>query len=167
MNIRSLVKKDLGVLDNLFERHSRYISTFGRWEGYFLDYEKGRKIVFVIEQDNQIIGLGSLRFTSEYPYFKENDIPEIYDVCVESQYQKQGLGTALISELEKQARKLGYKKIGLSAGFHQYYSNAQRLYFKLGYIPDGNGATYNYQPVVRGEKRPIDDQLLLWFVKDL
>ena len=44
---------------------------------------------------------------------------------------------------------------------------AQKLYIKMGYVPDGNGVTYKYQPVIPGDLYPVDDDLVIWLKKDL
>jgi hypothetical protein len=50
---------------------------------------------------------------------------------------------------------------------HADYGSAQRLYVRLGYLPDGRGVTYNYQPTVAGQSYPLDDELILWLKKAL
>ena len=59
-----------------------------------------------------------------------------------------------------------HKQIGIGVGLYKDYGFAQKLYVRMGYIPDGNGITYNYQPVKAGDSYPVDDDLLLWFKKD-
>ena len=57
--------------------------------------------------------------------------------------------------------------VGLYAGEDGGYGAAQRLYIKRGYIPDGQGVTYNYEPTMPGNSYPLDDDLVLWFLKRL
>jgi hypothetical protein len=57
--------------------------------------------------------------------------------------------------------------VGLYAGADGGYGAAQRLYIKRGYIPDGKGITYNYEPTIPGNSYPLDDDLVLWFTKKL
>ena len=57
--------------------------------------------------------------------------------------------------------------VGLGVGLYNDYGSAQKLYIKKGYIPDGYGVTYNYQAVIPGDSAPIDDDLVLWFTKDI
>ena len=54
-----------------------------------------------------------------------------------------------------------------AAGAVGGYGAAQRLYIKRGYIPDGKGVTYNYEPTIPGNSYPLDDELVLWFTKKL
>ena len=59
------------------------------------------------------------------------------------------------------------KTVGIGVGLYDGYGAAQKLYVKRGYIPDGQGITYNYKPVAYGEKVPLDDDLVLWFTKEI
>ena len=61
----------------------------------------------------------------------------------------------------------GYQSIGLGVGLYKDYGHALRIYVDAGYLPDGKGATYQLKPVTPGESYPMDDDLLLWFVKSL
>lgn len=51
-------------------------------------------------------------------------------------------------------------------GLYPDYGSAQRIYVQRGYIPDGMGVTYNYERVSPGESVRLDDDLVLWFVKE-
>lgn len=62
-------------------------------------------------------------------------------------------------------RKIKKSKIG--AGLTADYGDAQNLYVKRGYRPDGLGVTSNYQPVSWGDRVIVDDDLVLWFRKEL
>ena len=67
---------------------------------------------------------------------------------------------------EAEAQKRG-KYVGLGVGLYVDYGDAQKLYVKRGYVPDGCGMTYNYEPVKPGSTVWVDDDLVLWFVKKL
>ncbi len=67
---------------------------------------------------------------------------------------------------EKEAFKCS-PTVGLGVGLYKDYGNAQRLYFKLGYCPDGNGISYNYETVPQGNSVPVDDDLCLWLIKNI
>jgi hypothetical protein len=73
----------------------------------------------------------------------------------------------LIAEFEKVAASKGYTAIGPGVGLYADYGPAQRLYTSLGYRPDGNGVTYNCQPVLPGLLVHLDDDLVLWMSKSL
>ncbi|MNI79537.1 hypothetical protein D3C73_1359990 [compost metagenome] len=60
-----------------------------------------------------------------------------------------------------------YTRIGLGVGLYQDYGNAQMMYTKRGYVMDGKGITYKNVQVVPGQPVMVDDELLLYLVKDL
>ena len=122
---------------------------------------------WIVEQQSKIIGYGNLLLHSEYPTFRKNNIPEISDLWVFEGYRKQGVGSLLIGHLELVAQERKYTQVGLGVGLYRDYGSAQKLYFQLGYRPDGEGITYKYVPVIPGEKYPVDDDLILWLVKEL
>ena len=106
-----------------------------------------------------------MKYHSDYPYFRSKKIPEINDLLIAKEYRRQGYGEALITALEIIAKEHGFKIIGLGVGLYQDYGSAQRLYFKLGYVPDGMGISYKDCTVVPGNKYLVDDDLLLWLTK--
>ncbi|RED65139.1 hypothetical protein DFP98_12130 [Cohnella phaseoli] len=57
--------------------------------------------------------------------------------------------------------------VGLGVGLYEDYGNAQRLYGKRGYIPDGRGLMYANEAVHPGRTVTVDDDLLLYMVKQL
>jgi hypothetical protein len=57
--------------------------------------------------------------------------------------------------------------IGLGVGLYKDYGNAQRMYCKRGYVLDGNGISYQNLEVKPGETVVLDDELLLYLVKEL
>lgn len=141
--------------------------TLKKWETYFNEQENNKRLVLILFHEKKYVGYGSLIFKPQYSSFEEQNIPEINDLWVLSEYRNKKLATKLIGELEKIARDSGYEKIGLGVGLYKDYGVAQRLYVKLGYIPDGNGITYNYQYVIPGKEYSVDDALILWFTKNL
>ncbi len=71
-----------------------------------------------------------------------------------------------MDELELNAAKTS-RFIGLGVGLYKDYGNAQRMYTSRGYVLDGRGITYNNVPVIPGNSVIVDDDLLLYLVKDL
>jgi GNAT superfamily N-acetyltransferase len=120
-----------------------------------------------VKIDNEIIGYGSLLYISGYPDFKNSGIPEINDVWISGNYRRNGFGKRLIHHLERIAKNKHHKQIGIGVGLYKDYGSAQKLYVRMGYIPDGNGVTYKYQSVVPGDPYPLDDELIIWLKKDL
>jgi len=53
--------------------------------------------------------------------------------------RKNGIGTRMIAAAEDIVRRSGRRAIGIGVGITPDYAIAQRLYPKLGYVPDGTG----------------------------
>lgn len=140
-------------------------ATKEKWEKYYEEQQKNRRTVIVLEKAGALIGYGSYLRFSEYAPF--SGIPEIHDVWIDELSRGLGYGTQLILALEELARGAGYKEIGIGVGLYSDYGRAQKLYFHLGYVPDGRGITYKYLSVVAGKSYPIDDDLILWLIKSL
>ncbi len=137
------------------------------WETYYQEQEDHIRTVAVIENNDEILGYGSLLRKPECPYFAKDNIPEINAVWIDEDHRSKGLGTALIKWLENLAKEQGYIEIGIGVGLYRDYGPAQRLYFHLGYAPDGNGITYKGEPTTPGQSYPLDDELILWLKKTL
>ena len=166
--IRALQEKDIGTLIKTFcFPWSSTQATTEKWTHYYREHQKQVRSVYLVEKQGQIIGYASLLYLSEYPEFKNASIPEIHDVWIAEEWRNKGFGKMLILHLEKIACADGYKQIGLGVGLYKDYGPAQKLYFNLGYIPDGKGITYKAITVTPGATYPIDDDLILWLTKGL
>lgn len=166
--IRPLHKSDIQKIASQYSfPWSTPEKTKTLWDTYYQEQEDKIRTVAVIERDGEILGYGSLLRKSQCPFFLCSNIPEINAIWIDEDHRKQGLGTALIEWLEDLAGHEGYNQMGIGVGLYHDYGPAQRLYFQLGYIPDGNGITYKGQPTVAGQTYPLDDDLLLWLVKIL
>lgn len=150
-NIVTLRNEDLEELVNTFcFPWTTPEATKSKWENYIAEQKSGKRTVCLVKADNRIVGYGSLLRHSEYPEFLEANIPEIHDVWVSKECRGQGLGKKIIIHLEKIAQNEGHPVIGLGVGLYKDYGRAQRLYIKLGYVPDGNGITYQYKSTTPG-----------------
>lgn len=137
------------------------------WNAYLHEHKEGIRTIAVIECNGKILGYGSLLRKSQYPLFASSNIPEVNAIWIDQNHRRKGLGTALIRWIERLAFEEGYQQIGIGVGLYRDYGPAQRLYFRLGYLPDGNGITYKGNPTIPGESYPLDDDLLLWLIKPL
>ena len=115
----------------------------------------------------QICGYCFLNFTPKYALFKKLGIAEVQDLNVEQYYRRQGVGKRLIRHCEEQVRDKGFAQIGIGVGLDGSFGAAQRLYVRMGYVPDGYGVTYDREFVACGDIFPIDDRLSLMMVKEL
>ena len=140
------------------------------FEGYLKEVEQGARLVWMAHLHDQFAGYVTLNWQSQYELFAAARIPEIMDLNVLPPFRKVGVGSMLLDIAEKEtatkSQIIGIG-VGLYAGEDGGYGAAQRLYVKRGYVPDGKGVTYNYQPTIPGNSYPLDDELVLWFTKKL
>ena len=61
----------------------------------------------------------------------------------------------------------GHFKIGLGVGMTRDYGSAQRFYFHLGYVPDGNGLYHNYKAANYSDIVTVDDDSVLFLIKEV
>ncbi len=163
--IRQATPDDLPLLESLIEKLGHKPS--GYFERCLDDQKSGGRQVFIIEQGDAVTGYGMLNWKPQYALYKRLGIPEIQDINVLPDHRRKGLATALTQYCEKSVQGKGCKQIGISVGLYKDYGPAQRLYVKLGYMPDGYGVTYDRAPVSYGALHPVDDDLCLMMVKDL
>lgn len=116
--------------------------------------------------DGFFAGCAHLKYKSDYPYFAENSIPEVNDLNVFPQYRRNGIANKLLEEFEIIASQTT-RQIGIGVGLYKDYGAAQRIYCRRGYIPDGNGIQYNNAAVQPGAMVRVDDDLVLYFTKEL
>lgn len=128
---------------------------------------ENKRMVFIVEQGGVDAGYAILNWIPKYPPFKVHNIPEIQDLNILPQYRRNGLATQLIKFCEMRAKEKGFVQMGIGVGLHSSYGPAQRLYYKLGYCPDGQGINYDRKPIAYGEFKPVDDDLCLMLYKDL
>ena len=162
--VRTLQQGDIGGLSAIVDRDkAAYEKYFNRC---LAENASGERITFAARLDGVIAGYVNVIYKSQYPYFLQRNIPEINDLYVAPQFRKNGIGRALITECEKHA--IGtYEHIGLGVGLYIGYGSAQRLYAKMGYIPDGQGLMYRNQEVLPGRDVFVDDDLLIYLYKKI
>lgn len=112
-------------------------------------------------------GFAHLIWRPAYPPFARLGIPEIQDLAVLPDFQRRGLGRALVLRCEDEARKRGCQDMGIGVGLHAGYGAAQRLYARLGFMPDGAGVSYDNAALSGGRLYAVDDLLTLKMVKRL
>ncbi|MBM4222327.1 MAG: GNAT family N-acetyltransferase [Gammaproteobacteria bacterium] len=167
--IRELHEKDIQMIVESFAVIG-WNKSYELFNNYLNESTKGiRKIWLAFFQGN-FAGYITLSYQSLYIHFKKKDIPEIMDLNVLPCFRKLGIGSLLIHTAEKEAAVL-HKTVGLGVGLYTGqdggYGAAQTLYIKLGYIPDGQGITYDYIECIPGQYYRLDDDLVLWLTKEL
>ncbi|MGG3279287.1 GNAT family N-acetyltransferase [Paenibacillus solani] len=153
------------IWQEAFEQHN-----IPRPEAYYdrCEYENqiGTRITLLAFVQEKLTGVSHLKFESDYPYFKDQNIPEINDLNVFPEYQRNGIANRIIEEFENIVRER-LPRIGIGVGLYKDYGAAQRVYVRRGYIPDGNGLMYHHKPVVPGSMVCADDDLNLYLIKEL
>ncbi len=142
-------------------------ASLALWQGYLADAAEGRRIVLLAFQGQEVVGYGTLVWQPGYLPFKAAGIPEINNLVVAQFARGGGIATAMIDQFERHAAAAGRPAIGLGVGLYADYGAAQRLYVRLGYLPDGRGITYGEKPVIPDQSVRVDDDLVLWLTKPL
>jgi GNAT superfamily N-acetyltransferase/phosphoribosyl-ATP pyrophosphohydrolase len=140
------------------------------FEEYLKEAKSNERVIWLAFVEGDFAGYITLKWQSLYASFKEKNIPEIMDLNVLPHFRNKGIGSDLLKIAEQEAVKrsdtIGIG-VGLYAGEDGGYGSAQRLYVKLGYVPDGKGVTYHYQSTTPGNDYQLNDDLILWFTKKL
>ncbi|MCI5060603.1 MAG: GNAT family N-acetyltransferase [Alphaproteobacteria bacterium] len=161
LNIRQAAEEDISSLYDLYAQIGQ------KSEGYFEEVLEKDCVVLIAHKGDQDIGFGILNFEPKYSLYQKLEIPEIQDLNVIPEARRQGVATSLIGAFENMASDQGVEQIGISVGLTKDYGPAQRLYTKLGYMPDGNGISYDRQGVELGRSYPVVDDLCLMMIKSL
>jgi hypothetical protein len=72
----------------------------------------------------------------------------------------------LMDKAENEIAKVS-RVAGIGVGMTADYGAAQRMYVLRGYIPDGRGLHHRDRPLQYGEQLSVDDDLALYFTKEL
>jgi len=146
-----------------FARHN-WEKPKALFEAYLKEQVEGKRQIWVAVVGDSIAGYVTLSWHSHYQPFSTQDIPEIMDLNVLPPFRRKGTGSMLLDFAEGTAEQRS-PIVGIGVGLYDGYGNAQRLYVKRGYIPDGRGPTYKYIPLFYGQSVIVDDDLVLWFTK--
>lgn len=165
LDFRKLSKKDIPSIVSAFSQIG-WDKPASLYENYLKEQESKQRYVWVAYKENAFAGYVTLKQDSKYPFFKTSHIPEIADLNVLPEFRREGIATTLLDLAEAKAQKTS-SRVGIGVGLFSDYGNAQRLYIKRGYIPDGHGVTYDGHQVVFGEKVCVNDAFILWLIKKL
>ncbi|QHT59125.1 GNAT family N-acetyltransferase [Paenibacillus lycopersici] len=148
-----------------FAAHGMY-----RDEAYYdqclAENESGARVTLLAYANGQLAGCSHLKYQSSYPYFLDRHIPEISDLNVFPPFRRRGAANLMMDEFEAIVGR-DHNRIGIGVGLYKDYGAAQRIYCQRGYIPDGNGVMYGDVEVAPGQNVRVDDELVLYFVKEL
>lgn len=137
-----------------------------QYERYLAEQAEGSRSIIVTFEEKKFAGYLTILWSSRYSPFRDEGIPEISDLNVLPDHRRKGIGSMLIGEAEKTVRPLN-SVIGIGVGMNADYGPAQRLYVKLGYVPDGKGIVSHGRFPKFGEQITVDDSLNMFFTKYL
>ena len=164
-SIRFLRQTDIQTVAAAFSELS-WNKPASQYERYLAEQVAGQRVVLVAWLDDVFTGYLTICWQSHYQPFREVNIPEIVDFNVLPLFRQRGIGSRLMDEAEQRVVAVS-SLVGIGVGMTADYGSAQRLYVRRGYIPDGRGLMYEGHPVKFGEKIPVDDNLCLYFKKEL
>jgi len=138
VSIARMAAPDIAAVASAFERWHK---TVLQYEGYYAQQQRRERDVLVAKLDGRVVGYVTLLAASGYVPFREQGVPEIADLNVIEDRQRQGIGSALIYAAERLARARACAAIGIAVEQSPAYAAANRLYPRLGFEPDRRGVT--------------------------
>ncbi|WP_169089126.1 GNAT family N-acetyltransferase [Paenibacillus sp. PL91] len=164
IQLRQMQSEDVDVVfqaldDHYIRKPLDYIKRC--WE----ENKSGERVTLIAFNDQKFAGWLHLLSKSYYPYFEERGIPEINNFDVVPSLRRLGIGNALMEAIEQVAFEK-YGIVGIGVGLYYDYGNAQRLYAKRGYIPDGRGIINEGKQVEPGSYVLVGHDLALYLIKE-
>lgn len=165
MNIllRNMNYKDSKKISDCFKEQG-WCKPVEQYEVYLKEQVQGKRDIIIALYNDSFAGYVTIVWESDYPPFKEKDIPEIKDLNVLIKYRNKGIASLMLEEAEQRIAKMS-EYSGLGVGLLKDYGFAQRLYAKRGYIPDGKGIVYGVRFLDYGEETVVNDDLCLMMIK--
>ena len=163
LSVRSLNNADLQAAAEAFGRVG-WIKPVTLFERYLAEQSAGTRSCCVAHLGTVFAGYVTVNWSPDYSFFVEKKIPEIQDLYVLPPFRRKGIGSTLLVQAEAEIANRA-DVAGLGVGLHPGYNDAQILYVKRGYIPDGQGVTYKGRYVLEGEQVRLDDDFLLYMLK--
>lgn len=165
LTIRMMNENDPVVISNSFKEQG-WEKPIDLYQKYIQEQINGERVSLVAEIDGNFAGYVNVIWNSNYPPFKEKGIPEISDFNVLIKYRRKGIGSKLMDKAEDVIKERSDVS-GIGVGTFSDYGNAQILYVKRGYIPDGKGIFKFGKYVEYGETIVVDDDIILYLTKSL
>lgn len=163
--LRDMVETDCQLISSAFTSQG-WNKSVEIYTGYFREQNESHREVIIAEYRGEFAGYVTIVWKTKYDFFREKGIPEIKDLNVLIKYRRQGIATKLMDEAEKRISKRS-KHAGLGVGLYKDYGNAQIMYAKRGYMPDGRGVCYRDKELEPGQNVVLDDDLNLMMIKKL
>ena len=165
ITVRDLRKEDAEVISAEFA-HQNWHKPASQYQHYYQETKAGIRDVIIANYNGLFAGYVTIIWQSNYPPFRDANIPEVVDFNVLINYRRRGVGTTLMDEAE---RRIAQRSpiAGIGVGLMHDYGNAQILYVKRGYIPDGRGIWKHNRWLQYGDQLTINDDVALYLTKQL
>lgn len=165
LEIRVLADHDPEAISSAFA-DAGIPKPLSRFLKYFAEQQAGTRNCFIAKLESVFAAYLTVNWSPTYSPFARARIPEIQDLNVLPAFRRRGIAKLLLDRAEKEIVTRS-DTAGISVGLHPGYNQAQRLYAKRGYMPDGRGVTYRNEFVTEGMQVTLDDDLLLHLTKQL
>ncbi len=165
LSIRPLASSDVQPIADAFTKLG-WNKPASQYERYLEEAANNIRTILVATWQEQFAGYLTIKWRSDYPPFREANIPELQDFNVLPEFRRRGIGARLMERCEALVAARS-STVGLGVALDPDYGSAQRLYVKRGYIPDGLGAAWKEKRVKWGDSVRIDDDLALYLTKSL
>ncbi len=163
--IRDMAQSDAQIITDE-EIAQGWHQTIEKYEMRLQHQEEGKSVAVVAEYKGNLAGYINVYPNSESGAFANQGYTEIVDFGVLVKYRRNGIGSKLMDVAEQIALKYS-DTVYLGVGLHNGYGNAQRMYVKRGYIPDGTGVWYGEKVCPQYADCCNDDDLILYLSKKL
>ena len=165
ITLRSLMPQDIAPMAADFAALG-WNKPASQYERYLAEQEAGQRAVQMAFSGEIFCGYLTVCWQAHYRPFREANIPEIVDFNVLPVFRRLGIGSMLMDAAEQMIAQVS-PLAGIGVGMTADYGAAQRLYVLRGYVPDGRGLMYEGHPINYGKSLPVDDDLCLYFLKEL
>ncbi len=136
-------------------RNTYFFDIHGIEDPYTWTFNHSEHAHLVLYQGTRVVAYAHIQFWPDKR-------AAIRIIATDENKRNQSLGSRFLMLIEKWLKSLEVKSIHAESR-----QSSLRFYLKNGYIPDGKGVTYNYESTIPGNSYPLDDDLVLWFMKQL
>ena len=136
MTIRNLKIEDMESLSNLYSQFWNEASDVTKMKSKFSDLQNNPAYIFLCAVEKDTLAGSVMGIVCEELYGDCKPFLVVEDMIVDSNFRKNGIGTLLFEELEKQAKCKGCSQIILVTETAR--ENACRFYESMGFSPTAN-----------------------------
>ena len=136
MEFKKLLPQDLNDLIQLIELYKKVFEEHTEnqvSEKYLSTLLKNQSIIFLVAKHGDTVVGGLTAHVLPSVHFESSEV-YLYDLAVDNAFQRQGIGTALVSELKKYCCENNYKELFVQADFED--KHALDFYRKIGGVEE-------------------------------